>query len=89
MNRLTLLVTTLVLANSAAVNANTTPQAEQPTGPEFEVFDVDNNGVISTHEAVRDALLQSVFKDIDSNGDQKLSKEEYQSYKDAEEKKPG
>lgn len=89
MNRFTLLVMTLALANSASVNAVSTPNVDLPAGPDFEIFDLDNNGEISTHEAVRDPLLQSVFKDIDVDGNQKLSKEEYQSYKEAQEKKPG
>lgn len=61
------------------------PQADQS----FELYDIDRNGTISTHEAVRDENLQSVFKLIDTDGNEQLSKEEYQHYMGINEKKPG
>lgn len=61
----------------------------QTVKPSFTNFDIDRNGFISTHEAVKDDYLQRVFKEMDSNGDQQLSQEEFEEHQEADEKKSG
>lgn len=90
MNKFTLVTIAMALgATTALANAANSEKATTPTQPEFERFDLDNNGAISTHEAIRDPLLQSVFKEIDTNKDEKLSKDEYLGYQEMQVKKSG
>lgn len=90
MNKFTLVAIAMALgASTALANAMSNDNAPQPTQPKFEIFDLDNNGSISTHEAIKNPLLQSVFRDIDTNKDEKLSKDEYLGYQEMQAKKSG
>ncbi len=94
MNKLEVTAIALVLGTSAmtlgtAVSAMTEQKEVKPSTAGFETFDVDKNGVISTREAIKDPVLQSVFKKIDENGDEQLSKDEYLSYEELQVKKSG
>lgn len=90
MNKFTLVAIAMALgASTTLANAVSNESTTAPTQPQFEAFDLDNNGAISTHEAIKDPLLQSIFKKIDANNDEKLSKDEYLGYKEMQVKKSG
>ncbi len=54
-----------------------TPQESAGAIPEFSALDSDQNGVISSSEAVSVPALVKQFSDADRNADGRLSKDEY------------
>ncbi|MBH0058236.1 calmodulin [Pseudoalteromonas sp. SWXJZ94C] len=60
----------MALASSSAVFAST----------DFDTLDVDGSGTISQAEASVDADLLALFPELDVDGDDELSKEEFSEY---------
>ncbi len=79
----------LVIATSSPSALVTGGTTELPQLNLFEMLDIDQDGVISQKEASEDSNLIDMFSKVDSNGDQKLTKEEYEQYLAASVKKSG
>jgi len=64
----------MFLAISASVLAS-------PTNVRFAHLDKDMDGQISTVEANKDKEVMRQFADLDEDGDEKISKKEFESFK--------
>ncbi|MCW8886915.1 MAG: EF-hand domain-containing protein [Motiliproteus sp.] len=79
MKKLLTTVAMVVIASSPAGVA-TAGTTEMPKPNLFEMMDIDQDGVISQQEAAEDQSLVNEFTTVDSDGDKKLTKEEYEQY---------
>lgn len=88
MNKLMLGCGVVILA-SVANPAMSLPGEAPEADPDynFSVYDLDQNGTISTHEAIQDRYLQSVFRLMDTNRDEQLTREEFDEFQESREKK--
>jgi len=76
MKKITIALALCAITSSFAM-ANT---MKMPATDSFELLDLDQDGVVSATEAATEPMLANIFAVADTNGDAKLSKEEYSDY---------
>ena len=76
MKKITIALALCAITSNPAM-ANT---MKMPATDSFELLDLDQDGVVTATEVATAPALADIFAIADSNGDAKLSKEEYNDY---------